>query len=54
MSGGAIPVLSNVLGKFCSKLLEPMVLDSPGEWLSVSTKFVWNPMSIRKDIRKTR
>src|SRR5260221_396567 len=34
--------------------LKPMALDSPGEWLSVSTSYVQNPMSGRGDIGKTR
>src|SRR5260370_5172594 len=34
--------------------LKPMALDSPGEWLSVSTRYVQNPMSGRRDIGKTR
>ncbi len=37
-----------------SNLLKPTALDSPGEWLSVSTKYVQNPMSRREDIGKTR
>src|SRR5260370_36558699 len=34
--------------------LKPMALDSPGELLSVSIKYVQNPTSGREDIGKTR